>query len=37
MRYFLGNEYKILTIAGWIVTKEEQLTKVKFGTKENMQ
>jgi hypothetical protein len=26
-----------LTIVGWIVTKEEQLTKVNLGTKENVQ
>ncbi len=26
-----------LTIASWIVTEEEQLTKINLGTKENMQ
>ncbi len=26
-----------LTIAGWTITKEEQLTKIKLGTKENVQ
>jgi hypothetical protein len=25
------------TIVGWIITKEEQLTKVNLGTKENVQ
>ncbi len=26
-----------ITIAGWTITDEEQLTKINLGTKENMQ
>jgi hypothetical protein len=26
-----------LTIVGWTITKEEQLTKINLGTKENVQ